>query len=192
MSKVSQERPSKISKDHSCQEITRLAKNYIIFLRKIIPKFLANRILSLCCKQLRPRGNVGIFGITGRDRVRQWGSIFNWQTGFTAAGSPAPGHPGKVSWPHWDVDVTLSWGGQFLLPTVSWKLLNFFCFQQDLTSQEGFHPRLFLSLLFSSQLALILPSRFQAVASQKADITVLSLRIEGPLLLIISLCTSTC
>lgn len=95
------------------------------FFCNIIPKFLANRILSLCCKQLRPRGNVGIFGITGRDRVRQWGSIFNWQTGFTAAGSPAPGHPGKVSWPYWDVDVTLSWGGQFLLPTVSWKLLEF-------------------------------------------------------------------
>lgn len=37
---------------------------------------------------------------------------------------PTQWHPGSVSWLCWDVVVALAWGRQFLLLTVSWKLLE--------------------------------------------------------------------
>lgn len=112
------------------------------------------------------------------------GSILNWQTSFIGAGSPAPGHPGKVSWPYWDVVVALSWGGQFLLLTVSWKLLEFLLLPAGFNKPGRFSLCCFFLHLFSCSGASGPSSSllgFQAVASQKADVTVLSLRIEDSL-----------
>lgn len=87
-----------------------------------------------------------------------------------------------MSWPYWDVVARLSWGGQFLLLTISWNLLEFFCLKEDLTSWGEFRSAAFSAtlFLFRCQQALVLLG-FQAVASWEADVMVLSLRIEDPL-----------
>ena len=148
-----------VKKDHA-----RLAKIIVVsgklpgwpkfsfgFSCNIIPKFVANRILLFCCKQLGPRRMWESLESLGGTEWDNGGSILNWQIGFIAAGSPAPVHPGKVSWASWDVVVILSWGGQFLLPTVSWKLLEFLLLPAEFNKPGRFSLCCFFCISFLVQ-----------------------------------------
>lgn len=96
---------------------------------------LSRKRLAFACKQLRPKRDGWVFGITWRDKERQWGSIPTGSLASCAIARPAQWHLAAFL-PCWGVAVLLHGEGDssfWWFPGIIWSQGSCLCLQQDLT-----------------------------------------------------------